>query len=322
MRSPVELPDELVPALGHGLVNPGTYFNTGRWAQLGFLIELGIKFKELGSAERSEVMGDPWAFRDMAYSITGQGPATQRHALLHLFFPQDFEAIVSDDHIGRIIDRFRDHTTGKTDDPARQIQEIRDALTPRYGKGFDFYDIRLRPLWQDQEDPWPELVGWARKFTEPGVRRRGAYVQAGGRRPARRRAQRCPLERRVAGARDQGGVTNSKNNLTPWQVNDSFKKWIEADPDDARTALVALWDSEEGPGRRVQAFSDRCPSSISSPGQKVALASYLLMGTDPENLPVYRPDPFKKIYELVGTSMYARTEGERYERRSASVTLS
>ncbi|MCZ7531722.1 MAG: hypothetical protein M5U31_16165 [Acidimicrobiia bacterium] len=205
MRTPVELPDELVPALGHGLVNPGTYFNTGRWAQLGFLIELGIKFKGLGSAERSEVMGDPWAFRDMAYSITGQGP------LLN-----DTPCCISSSR--RISRRSCQTTTsegsliafvitrqGKTDDPARQIQEIRDALTPRYGKGFDFYDIRLRPLWQDQEDPWPELVGWARKFTESPAfdeEERTYKLEAVGLLADAPNAVRS--ERRVAGARDQG----------------------------------------------------------------------------------------------------------------------
>lgn len=316
MNDPVPLPDDLLPALGLGMVNPGTYFNTGRWAQLRFLIEAGRRWKQQDAGLREKLVDDPWAFKAFLADVPEQGAATQRHALLHLLYPDTFEAIVSDDHIGRIIERFGDLAPlepGEEPDPDRQLHHIREALTDRYGDSFDFYDARIRGQWQQGIDPWGDLIRWAEKlYASPrfdieerdykiaAVEALGEAIEAVGTGHSWRDALRR-------------GIQNPQNNLTQWQVNLDLLDWADQEPELARQTLAALWTENGEPGDRVQAFADVLGRErLRSPGNRVAMASYLLMGLRPTTYPVYRPAPFKDVHRLVGRTASTGPEGERY----------
>jgi 5-methylcytosine-specific restriction protein B len=113
MRQRPPLPLGLVEAFELGFINPGTYYNTGRPVQLQYLITLGRAWKSLDRAERDAALDDPWQFKAVLGDLHGTGAGTQRHALLHLLFPETYEAIVSDDHFGKILKRFSSALSGK-----------------------------------------------------------------------------------------------------------------------------------------------------------------------------------------------------------------
>lgn len=312
MARPVPIPGALLPVLQLGFINPGTYFNTGRWAQLRYLVETGCKWKAGDHASRDATIEDPWRFKTFLAAVPEGGAASQRHAILHLLFPTTFDAIVSDDHMARIRKRFH-HLAPDEDDADRQLLEIRAALTPRYGEHFDFYDPRLKPLWEQGIDPWAELVKWGAKLYE------SPQFDADERDYKLKAVEVVP---ELVEAVEKGGdwqellrraVQNPHNNLTNWRVNDSFLGWVEAEPESARAALLALWADQGSPEDRLQAFADLVDKdAVTSPGNRAALGSYLLMGSDPANLPIYKPGPFKEAHRLAGRTASTGTEGARY----------
>jgi hypothetical protein len=55
------------------------------------------------------------------------------------------------------------------------------------------------------------------------------------------------------------GCRNQDTNITNRKTADTFFKWVAAKPDDAKTALTALWaEGEDGP-HRVRAFLELIP---------------------------------------------------------------
>jgi 5-methylcytosine-specific restriction protein B len=312
MRNPPALPADLLEAFEHGFINPGTYFNTGRPVHIQYLIRIGRRWKSMPAAERRGALDDPWRFKEYLGDLHGTGAGAQRHALLHLLFPETFEAIVSDDHIAKIVKSFTYALSGTTTDADRQLQEIRNALTPRYGEAFDFYDPRLRPLWGQGLDQWTELVKWAARLHQsPGfdTQERDYKFNAVERVPAAVKALGAGLdwlpELKVS-------IQNSNNNLTDWRVNAVFLDWAAEHEEAAAAALSALWAPGDEPVDRLQAFADAVQKVISTPGNRTALGSYLLMGTAPSGLPIYKPNPFKRVMAFVGRTASSGTERERY----------
>ena len=115
--------------------------------------------RPLTEAEVDKVLADPWAFRAEVDAVAVEDAKPQRYALLHLFYPDTFEAIVSPPHRERIVSYFAGHgAIEPTGDDDRDLLAIRAAITPQYGEGFDFYASRLRPLWEQGSDPWAPVV--------------------------------------------------------------------------------------------------------------------------------------------------------------------
>lgn len=313
MKDPPPLPGDLLEAFDHGFINPGTYYNTGRPVLLEYLIKVGQRWKSLPDAERSDTLADPWKFKAMLGDLHGTGAGSQRHALLHLLFPETFEAIVSADHFSKLLKSFAYLVKDQSADPDRQLQEIRTALTPRYGEDFDFYDPRLRPLWEQGLDQWSELVKWATRLHEtPGfdADERDYKFKAVGRVPAAVNALKFDQD----WLPDlKASIQNSNNNLTNWQVNPVFLGWATEHPSDAAAALRSLWLSDAPAEDRLQAFAAQLRDVVKTPGNRTSLGSYLLMGTKPTDLPIYKPNPFKRVLALVGRTSSTGTERERYE---------
>ncbi len=93
------------------------------------------------------------------------------------------------------------------------------------------------------------------------------------------------------------------NNLTSWQAHDRFAKWASANPEGARRAIRALTADGVPVQDRVDGFLDVVPNdAVSGPGTRVSIASFLLMGEDPENYPFYKPTPFDTVERVLGWS--------------------
>jgi len=305
MKAPVSLPAEMANALDCGFINPGTFYSTRRDLQINFLIEFGEAWKHLDSNGQEVLLQDPWAFKDFAFGLPVHSAYGQREALLHLVHTDHFEAVVSREHKQLIAKRYASLVAEPTDDVDRQINQIRDGLTPNLWPEFDFYDEQVRPQWQSSSGgAWDGFVKWARKFYEhpdfeqnereyklvavgPLTDARSALLAGGDWRPLLRQ-----------------GFLNSHNNMTDWRVHDRFLGWVDAQADaDAATdvaeaALSALWeDGDVAP--RIDAFLDLVPSSeLGAVGAQLNVASYLLMAQAPSDHPIYKPSPFKRARDL------------------------
>ena len=137
--SPIAIPPDLVAGLTPGITNPGPYFHTGRPFQVGFLIAFVEQWKEKRPDEQHSLLADPWGFKGFVMRLNFRSallqgypnrPSTQREALLHLAFPDTFEAIVSADHKKKVARTFAKFVAAPEEDVDRKLEQIRPRLEP------------------------------------------------------------------------------------------------------------------------------------------------------------------------------------------------
>lgn len=148
--------------------------------------------------------------------------------------------------------------------------------------------------------PWGQFVSWARRFHE---------------RPefdAEERDYKEQIVANIRAARDtlRAGeewqpllkrAFSQPNNLTPWQMHSNFLAWCDAEPEAARAALDVIWGETQSASERIAAFLRLVPkSTVSGPGLRLSLASFLQLAVDPYTLPPYRSTAIVRAYELTG----------------------
>ncbi len=74
-----------------GAGSTGTGFNTLRWRELVFLIEVLKAFKGRNQDQQQPLLQSPWAFADWLDSIPGAQTRQFRHILCFLLYPDSFE---------------------------------------------------------------------------------------------------------------------------------------------------------------------------------------------------------------------------------------
>ena len=158
--SPAEMTLELVGGLTPGLVNPGTFFNIRKDIQVGFIIEFVEQWKQLEPNEQERLLSDPWEFKNFAMERKFQSQTlmdtaessyrTQREALLHLVFPDVFEAIVSSNHKRLIAQTFAKLVDHSVEDIDRRLEQIRPKIESRFGSSdHTYYQPDVRALWRE-----------------------------------------------------------------------------------------------------------------------------------------------------------------------------
>ena len=325
--SPVAIQEELVDALAPGIANPGQYFHVKRPNQVGFLIEFMELWKELGADEQTRLLTDPWAFKHFVMGLefnsvllTGEPNSyrTQREALLHLVFPDTFEAIVSSNHKHRVAGAFAKLIEEPAEDVDRRLAQIRPEVEARYGSGDHFYyRPEVRSVWDEGYSPdlWEAFVARARDFYNTGQLRELEIDYK--------------LETSVKVAAARHAVLSSDANWTGlvkgalagnlvFSIEQAkFRGWVDTSPNEARDALRVLWaGDEDNPGERINGFCELIPSQASSgPGTRTTVAAVLLMGLDPKLYPPFRVTAFNNAYRMTGYGEPERgaTEGELYE---------
>ena len=325
--SPVAIQQELVDALAPGIANPGQYFHVKRPNQVGFLVEFVEQWKELATDERARLLADPWAFKDCVIgrefrskTLTDEPNSyrTQREALLHLVFPDTFEAIVSGNHKHWIAGAFAKFVEEPAEDVDRRLAQIRPEIEARYGNDdYIHYRPEVRALWDDKysSDLWDRFVGRAREYHDTGKLETDEIeykLDTGGKLASARSAV---MESADGWAelvkRGIGG------NLVFRVEQKKFRDWIDASSDDALFALQMLWGGDEDePSERINSFCELLPAHASSSrGPRTTLASVLLMGLDVEQYPPFRVTPFDKAYQQTGYGEPERaaSEAETYE---------
>ena len=155
---PFEVPEPLVEPLSLGLINGGAGFNTNRYFLVEFLIEFAGHWSDFSAEARSDLLRDPWAFKEMLVALPQRRANAQRNAVLFLLFPGSFEDISSNDHKKRIIAGFPGEA-GDSTDLDRQLLAARWALAERFGTEFSWYSSEVRPLWDVTSGPRSDRSG-------------------------------------------------------------------------------------------------------------------------------------------------------------------
>ena len=165
--TPVAIPSKLLTGLQPGLVGSGQ-FHQLRAYHLGLIIEFVEQWKNETLNERLRILGDPWAFKNylMTMHLRSQlllnyqnTPRAQREGLLHLVFPDSFEAIISRRHKRLIAEAFPHLVTEQTNDIDRQLQQIRPALEAQYESAIHLYEQPIRRQWDPDYSQEVSLTG-------------------------------------------------------------------------------------------------------------------------------------------------------------------
>ena len=267
----VSIPQDLVAALTPGIASPGVFFYVGQHFHLGFLIEFAEQWKEQELDEQTRLLSDPWEFKKFVTGLEFRSellkdspdtPSAQREALLHLVFPDTFEAIVSSDHKRRIADAFASFVLQPTDDVDRQLEQIRPVLKAMYGPSdYFFYKPEIEDQWRRELPPptnnlWSEFVRLAQAYVDTGKLESDEIeykVEIGQRFAAAREAVLNGYDDWASQVKT--GIANDQNLIYHVQTM-QFRDWVNGSPNDALIALRALWTRDD----------DRLPSaSATSP---------------------------------------------------------
>ena len=163
---PSDIHARLVALFGEGLGDPGNFYNTYQPAQIRYFLRLALELQE-----RPEWRDGPYVLRRVADALRDKLEYTKpaRHIALHLFFPEQFEAIASDSHKRAIVAAF-----GRPDDPNDvddALRVIRQRLTPEYGERFSYYVEPLLSRWIGPvRRPRPADAMTAAEHVEPADR--------------------------------------------------------------------------------------------------------------------------------------------------------
>ena len=161
------------PALGHvlahGVMHPGTAYNTHAWREFAFFVAAMIDWFSLSAKQRDTFLDDPWQFAEWLDSKEPSGSRQLRHVFLFLLFPDSFEAISTLSHKADIVLAFSrkwgegtdiDRHSGR-DVVDRALLDVRRRLEREYPeREIDFYQSPFSDVWRsggsDAGDPAPE----------------------------------------------------------------------------------------------------------------------------------------------------------------------
>lgn len=133
---------QLVRTFEHGgVLNGGQGFNTGRWRQFVYLIELGLALSQLPETERKVALL-PDAVEKTLMQVPSQMEASMCRALAYLFAPKLHVPITSGRHIEYITSHFADKVPADLAEMSgqRRAAGIRDVIRLERGPEWDFYD--------------------------------------------------------------------------------------------------------------------------------------------------------------------------------------
>ncbi|MGM0984879.1 MAG: McrB family protein [Pseudomonadota bacterium] len=153
------LSDEVLAGAAHS----GTAYNTHRWRELTFLIQIAEAFKALPKAQRQQQLADPWTFAEWLASVPREGYRQLRHIMRWMLFPDHFERICTSPDKRAILDHYETI-------PLKQLKKmsdieidekllaLRQRLEQEHGEPVDFYDSPWVEQWRPTAGTW--LMAW------------------------------------------------------------------------------------------------------------------------------------------------------------------
>ena len=113
-------------------------------------------------------------------------------------------------------------------------------------------------------------------------------------------------------------ITHRDNSMLNWRDQQKLEKWIDDNEGQAHDALSEIWSEDDRtPGDRVRLFDGSLPDSVFSRGAvsaRLDVASYFMMGIDPQRYPPYRRKAFRNAYQRLGHPQFSADDaGGEYE---------
>lgn len=313
------VPDVVARALPSGITNPGIGYNTGRPYMLAYLITFAEKWRGLGASEAARCLSDPAAFRAIAVSTDAHRAESQMHLLLHLVHPGHFEPISSGHAKKRVAEHYAQHVVDKSANVDEQLRQIRAALVPEKGAGFNFYHFRKD--WERVvDDPlerarriFLDRFGDFRTFADCGTRFREEEDAYKRKCAAEVRAFFEPLVRGAAHPPSDGECRSAimrllrATNLTNWRDHDDLDVLFESRPGTAREfmeKLLALLAESSGEYDRpldalVRWLRDRGMGAFLTK----LLPTYFLFFWDPERHIFVKPSTTLEFMDILGIDL-------------------
>lgn len=314
--SPFQISKEIIDGFAGGILGTGAAFGEFRPYYVGFILEFVEYWKTLPVTEQEFILADPWKFKQLLMDVPltsallrtrPNTPTQQRLAVMHLVFPDTFEAITSSEHKNRISAAFPHLADDPTQDVDRQLQQIRPRLEEQYGdQPWLFYYDPIKLQWDPPPpNPWDAFVAKAKEWAASGLMDE----------------QENNYKRRIgnglSAARDAvlGGNENWRElvkrgltgNLVFPIVRSKFNRWMDNKPDDALEALRTLWQGGNSSlDKRISDFNAQLPREdgssiagtvINGPGSRMSVISVLLMGLNTEEYFPYRKELFYQAYD-------------------------
>lgn len=302
------MPQELREALHAGGVASYGSGKMHRDAFMRFLVRLVIEWKSLEPDEQERLLGSPWDFGAFVNGLRGSKDALQSNALLHLIFPETFEYMISPTHRRLLLEAFGGAPgVADVDEEDRQIQIVREVGSAALGRELQLYQKPFHGIWSEPPSPeWQELIPWAVRLLE-----RDDFDK-------RERDYKLRLAEKVASARTsmeaeeedwleqlKAAFKDGENNLTDWRAHDRFLGWCDEDPERASSVVEELWQAES-PRSGLAAFLAALPrDAASGPGTRLTLATFLLLGRDPNATPFFKWTVHKDFSALLGRAVQA-----------------
>lgn len=295
----IQIPSDLNETLDLGIVSVGSAFNTRRDAQIRLIVEFARHWKTLREERRSECLQDPWAMKEEVFAINFPFSGPQAAALLHMIYPETFEAMVSNERKQRITRELSHLIESPSGDLDRDLLAIRQQLQERFGEEFQFHYPAVLELWEPDPSKWGQFIRWARRLIDyPGFDQdeRDYKLESAAHLQAARAAVKSGEE---GWGDDLQRAFGPPNNLTSWRAHGTLLKWFKEQPREGATALENIWSGETPVEESIRAFLKRVPNDVvSGPGTRVNLASFLATAIDPEKFPTYQHTAFRAGYAL------------------------
>ena len=152
------------------------------------------------------------------------------------------------------------------------------------------------------EAPWDAYLAVARERYEQIDREERYKIELG---KALTRAREALLrDERDWPSLVTAAIRHKSNNIVNWRNHAKLVEWIDGNMGEARRALSEMWSEDDRtPGDRVRSFDGRLPESVfprGATGTRLNVASYFMMGIDPQRYPPYRARPFRAAYQRLG----------------------
>ncbi len=151
----------LEESLRLGIGHPGAAYNTSRWSELLFFIQMMAEWAKLDHVRRKELLADPWNWAQWVQNLQDAEKRQLRHIFLYLLFPNHFEPFSTNSIKRKIV---RNFTLELGEDPTkfdniglieldRKILDIRKKLHRRGAPiDFDFHDNSLINIWRPSDE--------------------------------------------------------------------------------------------------------------------------------------------------------------------------
>ncbi len=146
-----------------GTAHAGTAYNTHRWRELAFLIQIAEAFKTESPERRRQLLSEPWGFAEWLATVPRDGYRQFRHILRWMLFPETYERISTSIDKRAIVehyDRLSHPLSGKLSDLEidQRLLEIRRRLEAEHGGDLDFYQSPWVDGWKPPHRTW--LIAW------------------------------------------------------------------------------------------------------------------------------------------------------------------